>query len=203
MSAKPTTPRPGGPLVEDSDELEEMDERMVPLAQAIGQVILGAAGLEKLLLVEIVQRLANSSGLTDELAQQVSRLERRPAGPLLKSLRGLGFSDTLAADVDEVVERRNELVHRFLERPDVFEALSNGEGIEGVVESVQELARDINRLMNKIGPNAFGGAEEALGASLSEMFTTLRSIEPNVVEDGRLRRQIEMARLIDPASLKF
>jgi hypothetical protein len=62
----------------DSPGLEEMDPAFEPLAQAIGRAVLGAAMVERILLLDITQRLANNQGMTEALRQELGELERPP-----------------------------------------------------------------------------------------------------------------------------
>ena len=63
--------------------LDEMDDSLKPLAQAIGRAVLGAALVEKILLLDLAERLANRDGMTEELlgAETRTPFERQALGP--------------------------------------------------------------------------------------------------------------------------
>jgi hypothetical protein len=178
-------------------ELDPADPSVAPLLQAIGRAVLGAAALEKVLLVDIAQRQAARDGLAKQLARDLSRLERQPAGALLRTLCELGIPAELAAGIEDVIVRRNQLVHRLMEDAQLLAALG-GTGVNRAVERVDELAADCQRLINGIAPDAFAGAERALGAPLPELFQMLQGLDPETVDDERLRAQLELVCGMDP-----
>lgn len=182
-------------------ELNPVDEKFLPLAQAIGRAVLGAAGLEKVLLVDIAQRRAKTEGLTDQLGQQLSRLEAQPAGALLRTLRELGMPGDLADGIQDAIGRRNHLVHRFMEDPDVAAAFTTGEGVDRIVERVDELAADCQRLINEVAPVAFSSAEQALGTTLLDLVELAKSADLEAIEDDQLRAQLRLAQNIDADQL--
>jgi hypothetical protein len=175
-------------------ELDSADERLRPLLEAIGRAVLGAATLEKMLLVDIAQRRVTKDGFDDELSHTLSELEAQPAGRLLQHLRELGIAPELAGRINEVLKRRNRLVHHFLEDPEVLEAIWGNVSVDPFVDRVDELAADCQRLVNEIGPLAFSGAEKALGVELPELAQSLMRIDPESVEDEELRSQVESLR---------
>jgi len=77
--------------------------------QAIGRAVLFAAELEKVLLVEIAQRLVGCEGFSQHVGEELSGLERRPAGTLLERLKTFGLAPDLAGRIEHVIERRNRL----------------------------------------------------------------------------------------------
>lgn len=164
------------------------------MAESIGRAVLGAAALEKILLVDIAQRSVHRNGMRDELDRELTLLERRPAGDLLAKLRQLGIPEDLGERIGEVLRRRNQLVHHFLANPDVIAALNTGDGFEPFVDQVDQLAADCQGLIDEIGPLAFSGAQQALGATLPELAEAVLSIDPDSVEDEKLRAQLETAK---------
>lgn len=183
-------------------ELDPIEERLQPLAQAIGRAVLGAAALERLLVVDIAQRRATSAGVTKQLERELASLERKPAGRLLKVLRELAIPADLAGRIEEFVARRNWLVHRFMDDPDAFRAFATGHDIQPLVERVDQIAADCQALVNEIAPGAFSGAERALEAPFDELLTRLQALDPNEIDDDELRAQVEMARALDPSDFK-
>jgi hypothetical protein len=184
-----------------ASELDPVDKKLAPLAQAIGRAVLGAAALEKVLLVDIARRRAESEGLTLRLGQQLSRLELQPAGELLRTLRELGIPSDVANRIEEVIGRRNNLVHRFMEDREVAAVFMTGEGTDRIVERVDKLAADCQRLINEIGPSAFSGVEGVLGATLPELLAMAKSADLDAIEDDQLRAQLRWARDIDADQL--
>jgi hypothetical protein len=174
-------------------ELDPPDEAIKPLLQAIGRAVLGAAALEKVLLVDIVQRHAGQEGLSERLGNELSTLERQPAGALLNTLSKLGISPDLGGRIHAVIARRNQMVHHFMEDAEVMTALSTGR-VDHVVERVDEIAAACQRLVNQIAPSAFAGMEGALGATLPELIAALESVDLEAIADDRLRAQLSMVR---------
>jgi hypothetical protein len=114
---------------------------------------------------------------------------------LLGSLRGLGIPDDLAARLQDVIGRRNRLVHHVLEDAVVLEALIAG-NIDQVVDDIDALAADCQRLINDIAPVAFADAETALGAPLEHIVDIVNGIDPGTVVDERLRTQLAVVGLL-------
>ncbi|HEX8074772.1 MAG TPA: hypothetical protein VF545_07305 [Thermoleophilaceae bacterium] len=183
-------------------DLDPIEERLRPLAQAIGRAVLGAAALERILLLDLAQRRAAAEGLTKRLERELSTVEVQPAGALLKTLRQLDIPLDLAGRIQEVIGRRNQLVHRFMEDLDVAVAFSTGEGVDPIVERVDGLAADCQSLINEIAPEAFSGAGAALGQTLPELLEQVNAADLDVIEDDRLRAQLEWIRHLDLAELK-
>lgn len=182
-------------------DLDPIEEQLRPLAQAIGRAVLGAAALERVLLVEIAQRRAATGGLTKRLERELATLERKPAGRLLKTLRETGIPQDLAGRIEELIGRRNWLVHHFMEDGDVFLAFVTGHGLEPLVERVDRLASDCQALVNEIAPAAFSGAEQVLGATLEQLLEQLRVADLGEIEDDDLRAQLELLCTLDANEL--
>lgn len=185
-----------------ASNLDPIEERLQPLAQAIGRAVLGAAALERVLLVEIAQRRAASDGLTKRLEQELATLERKSAGKLLKALREIGIPQDLAERIGELIARRNWLVHHFMEDRDVFLAFVVGHGFEPLVERVDRLAADCQALINEIAPPAFSGAEQVLGATLEQLLEQLQAADLDEIEDDDFRAQLELLHNLDANELR-
>jgi hypothetical protein len=188
-------------LIMSNPDLDAIDPAISPLLEAIGRAVLGAAALERVLLVDIAQRRARNDGLGDELREQLARLETKPAGTLLATLRRLGMTADLATRTEDVVRRRNRLVHHFLDDPQTLTSLTNSEGVGALVDRVDALAADCQSLINDIAPIAFSGAEQVLGFRLRDFFEVAHGIDIGQVGDPLLRAQLELARSIDPDEL--
>jgi hypothetical protein len=154
----------------DDFELDSIDERAVPLVLAVGRLALGAAALEKVLLVDIVMRDFHLAGRwRDELMQELSELQGRSAGKLLGRLRELGISADVAERVDKVIRARNRVVHHLMEDVKVARAMQTGDGMEEVVADIDRIAIDCQQVVNELTLVAFPNMEAALGMTLPEL----------------------------------
>jgi hypothetical protein len=167
---------------------------------AIGRLVLGAAALEKVLLVDIVVReFHRDGGWRDEMVQELSDLEGRPAGKLLDRLRGFGIRPELADRVADVIRRRNRVVHHLMEDVKVATALQTGEGVEEIVADIDGIAIDCQQVVNELTLVAFPSLEEAIGKTLPELADDLGSIDPSSIEDMQMRQGVEFARVLRDA----
>jgi hypothetical protein len=183
------------------ESLDPLYPEFAPLAQAIGRAVLGVAGLEKVLLVEIAQRRAHSQPVAEKLGQELRQLETKPAGVLLKALRALGIPAATASRIQDVIEKRNQLVHRFAEFPGMLAAIAMRSGMAEIVRSVDAISIECQALINEIAPTAFGGAEGALGTSLPMLLEMARSVDLDTVDDAHLRSQLELIRQVPQEDL--
>jgi hypothetical protein len=165
----------------DDSRLDPMDEEFALLAQSIGRAVMGAAALEKVLLVDIVNRMAQR----EELEQELRELERRPGGKLLEKLRQLGLDIEMAARIQAAIVRRNTLIHHYMEEPEVMAALMTGAGIDALVRDVDSLAVECQQIVNLIAPDAFAGLQQFLGANLPQILHALTALDLDLVEDQR------------------
>lgn len=183
------------------DELDPVDERLAPVTQALGRAVLGAAALEKVLLVDIARRDADRQGLTDELSARLSRLERQSAGALLETLRTLGIDAAHANQIADVIHRRNLLVHHFMEAADVVDAFTRGERIDELVDRIDAVAADCQRIINEIAPPAFSGLETIFGVPIRTLLEQMHTVDLERITDKGLREQLRLARTIVPRDL--
>jgi hypothetical protein len=172
-----------------SGQLDPIDASLAPLAQSIGRAVLGAAALERVLLVDIARRQAERDGLREDFSDELSRLERRPAGTLLGRLRELGIAPELASDIGDVIRRRNDLVHHFMEDASFVAAFSGGD-LAPLIERVDALAGDCQKVINELVPRTFGELARALNVDLAEVFSALHAVDLDGVDDDHLRSQI-------------
>jgi hypothetical protein len=171
---------------------------------AIGRAVLVAAQLEKVLLVEIAHRLVGCEGFL-RADRELAGLERRPAGNLLRRLETFGLAPDLAARIQDVIGRRNRLIHHFLADSDVLAAMTGGDA-KPVIGRVDQLAADCQALINEIGPGAFSGVERVFGSRLSELFRALRAIDLEAPENAALpdavrRKVVALREAFDPDDL--
>ena len=162
--------------------------------------MVGAAALEKVMLVDISRRGALDEGFTQELGTELATLERRTAGQLLARLKQLGVDEPIATRVGEFIARRNEVVHDFMERPDVITAFVTGD-VADLVADLEDIAIACQQIVNEIAPPAFGAVEQLLGVSLESLVEHIRTIDLDTVVDEGLRRQIELAQMLTPERL--
>jgi hypothetical protein len=167
-------------MVDDS-QLDPMDESLVPLAVAVGRLVLGAAALEKVLLVDIVMRLFHSNPLAEELAAELTD----PA--------------ELARRVEKAIEGRNRVVHHLMEDASVAVALASGEGLHQVIADIDAIAVECQQVINELVVVAFPTLEKDLGKTLPELVEMVGTIDPETMTDPAVRQQIEFARAIRSA----
>ena len=179
-----------------------MDENLAPLAQSIGRAVMGAAALEKVLLVDIVNRMAQREGLREQLERELHELERRSGGKLLEKLKELGLPDDLATRILAAIVRRNRLIHHYMEEPKVMMALMTGTGFEDLVAEVDDLAVECQQIINLIAPDAFAGLQQALGASVPELIDAIKNLDSQRVENPTLRQQLQTLQQLDLSQLQ-
>jgi uncharacterized protein YutE (UPF0331/DUF86 family) len=186
----------------DDSSLDPMDENLAPLAQSIGRAVMGAAALEKVLLVDIVNRMAHREGLREQLELELHELERRSGGKLLEKLKELGLPDDLAARILAAIVRRNRLIHHYMEEPEVMMALMTGAGVEDLVAEVDELAVECQQIINLIAPDALAGLQRALGATIPELIDAIKNLDSQRVENPTLRQQLQTLQQLDLSQLQ-
>ncbi|MHB1808124.1 MAG: hypothetical protein ACYCU0_02365 [Solirubrobacteraceae bacterium] len=179
----------------------EPDDEHVPLLTALGRAIVGAAVLEKFLLLELVRLRGENEGLTEELAADVEGLERLTAGGLLKQLRKLGLPSDLDVRIADAIDRRNQLVHHLMEDAEIVKAIQDDDGLDNAVRRVEQLALDCGRLGVELMAVAVPRLEALLGMSLAQIRTILRSIDVNTIEDPLMRQQLEAVQAISDLDL--
>lgn len=175
------------------DELGPIDPAIEPLLLSIGRAVLGAAALEKVLLVDIANRRAQRDGFVLDLGNDLSRLERLPAGALLQTLQQLGIDEDLAGRISELIGRRNRLVHGFMEDAEVIAAFERGDVVP-LVQRVDDIALDCQRVVNQLAPSAFAGLEQLFGIPLEQLIDVVLTIDPDSIADTRLRDQLSLLR---------
>lgn len=180
---------------------DQYDEFFEPLSLSLGHLVFAAMTLERAMLVDLVQRRVFRDGAEEVFGKQlVVRLERMPAGALLQALRELGYEPDLAAEIAAVIDRRNRFVHRLFDDPEFLEAFASRQGIDPLVARVEALIADIHAVTMRLEPQVSAGAEAMFGRSAPELLELLREFDPQEIEEGELRRQLEALRRI-PESL--
>lgn len=167
------------------------DELFEPLALSIGRMVVGAAVLEKALLVDLIRRRVGRDGASEVFGRHlVSQLERQPAGALLKSLRKLGFEKDLAEEIAEVIVGRNHFVHHLFDDPAFIKAFATREGVDQIVQRVERLTEALYRVVKKVEPGMISGAEAMFGQSGTDLLQAIKQGNPDEI-DNDLREQFE------------
>jgi hypothetical protein len=107
------------PVIDDP-ELDPLEEALLPLAASVGRMVLGVAALEKVLLVDIAMRMFHDRPIAEELAAELTYLERRSGAPRSQAVSALGMKQ----------RRRVRRVHSLLRSLAMTRAivLSRGSG---------------------------------------------------------------------------
>jgi len=179
-----------------------MDDVFAPLAQSIGRAVMGAAALEKVLLVDIVNRMAQREELRAGLERELRDLERRPGGKLLEKLRQLGLNAEMATRIEAVIRGRTRLIHHYIEEPEVMAALMTETGVDALIKDVDSLAVECQQIVNLIAPDAFIGLQQFLGANVPQLVQALTSLDVDLIEDPTLRQQLAALKNLDPTQLR-
>lgn len=174
----------------------EPDEEGAPLSVAIGRAVVGAAALEAALTLEAARLLhaehARSGDDTDStLPKELSRLDKLPAGELLKRLRKLGLPGELDKRIDDVIRRRNDLVHRPFEDPELARAVAGRGNVNDVVKRIERLALDCGELAVELEIFAIPKLLELTGQSPEALIELIKAVDPSTISDPRERRQLQ------------
>lgn len=100
----------------------------------------------------------------------------------------------MALRIDDVIRRRNDLIHRPLESYDVVAAIMTGNGMDAVVRRVETISEDCDKLAREILPTAYPVIEQVSGRSFEELAATLMSLDVERLEDDEVRAELERAR---------
>jgi hypothetical protein len=195
MNAPEPRPRVTGWFVEP-------DEKAVPLLHAMGLVIWAAQALEKSLLLELARLRAERDGQFPP-EPELSKLEYLTAGPLLDQLRKLDLPGDLAERISDAIDRRNQLMHRAFEDPEMVAAIARGKGLDTVVSRVERLAIDCGELAVELQLVAGARVEAMLEMPQAEMAQVLASIDLAQISDPRWRAQLEAVRALGDADLSL
>lgn len=180
----------------------ELEKKLAPLLRAIGRMVLAVASLEKLLLGYIAQDAAMSSEDHSEIAKRITELEKRPAGILVSELSKLNLHRAVSARLADVVTRRNDVVHHFMETPDAALALQSGDHLEPLLARIDGVTNDCANLIGELYPEALRGMNLLAGGSLADLVDEIRDIDPAMIDDEQMRAAAVYARSIDASSLR-
>ena len=180
--------------------MDEPDERAEPLLRAMGRLVWGAASLEKVLLQVIASLRAERDGQFPS-SKELSRLESASAGQLLEVLKTLDLPDDLAARIAGTIDRRNAIIHRPIEDPEVVQAVVKGENVDAVVTRVEQVALDCGQIAVELQAVTGPRLENMLGTTRDELVGLLASIDLESVADARSRQQLEAIRALGGTDL--
>lgn len=183
----------------------ELDEPAIPFLTALGQVIVAAAALEGNLRLELARLLfAAQAGQEvtggNTLREQVAELETLTAGQLLGRLRERGLPEDLEQRIDDAVSRRNRLVHRPFEDPQLVMAIAGTEAPDDAIGKLQQLALDCAALSAELQLFALPKIEASLGASKKELFDLVLSLDPAQIQQQVERAQVEAIQALGSAA---
>jgi hypothetical protein len=178
------------------------DEGVATLLRAIGRLVWGANLLETVLRLLVIQLREERDGQYPT-GEEFARLEEASAGRLLSLLRGLHIPSDLEGRIDEVIKRRNEVVHRMFEMPEIIAAVVSGEGIDEAAQQIERVALDCGKIGVELFAVAGSALEAKVGKTPAELAELLAGINLEEVKDARSRRQLESIRALDGVDLTF
>jgi hypothetical protein len=181
-------PRVTGYFVEDPEG--------IPLSVAIGRAVVGAGSLEAALRLEAARLLhaqlaASGVDVDSTLPNELSKLEKLTSGGLLEKLRKLGLPRELDNRIADAVDRRNDLVHRTFEDPELARAIGGEGDIDAVVKRIERLALDCGELALELEMFAIPKLLEMTGTSPAELIDLIKGIDPGTITDLGERKQLE------------
>jgi hypothetical protein len=174
----------------------EPDEEGIPLSMAIGRAVVGAAALESALRLEAARLLhlkhaAREDASDSTLLKELAGLDELTAGGLLRKLKELGMPADLKPRIKDAIDRRNDLVHRTFEDPELARAITKKESVEAVVQRIERLALDCGELAVELEMFAIPKALKLTGRSLEEVVVLVTAQDPRTITDPRERKQLE------------
>jgi TDG/mug DNA glycosylase family protein len=181
------------------------DEAATLFLTALGQAIVAAAALEGNLRLELTRLLfaaqtgqEASGGKT--LGEQVAELENLTAGRLLSRLRERGLPDELERRISDAISRRNRMVHRLFEDPQLVKAMAGTGVADEAVATLQQLALDCAALSAELHLFAMPKIETSIGASKEELLDFVLSLDPAQIQQELEREQVEALQELGNAS---
>lgn len=178
------------------------DEGVDALLRAVGRLVWGANLLETVLRLLVIHLREERDG-EYPAGEEFARLEQASAGRLLGLLRGLHIPADLEGRIDEVIDRRNEVVHRMFEMPEMVAAMVGGEGMDAVVQQIEAVALDCGSIGVELFTVAGAALEVKMGKTPAELAELLAQVPLEAVEDARSRRQLESIRAMGGVDLTF
>lgn len=183
-----------------SGYIDEPDERSDPLLRAMGQLVWGASALEKVLLLVIALLCAERDGEFPS-PKKLAQLEHAPAGALFRELKTLDLPADLDRRIADAIDRRNRVIHRAVEDPEIVRAIVGGESIDPVVKRVQQTAIDCGQIAVELQAVASPRLEKMLGKTQNELLALLAAVNLETVGDVRSREQLEAIQALGDTDL--
>ena len=193
-------PSPLENLPEITGYMDEPDARSEPLLRAMGQLVWAAAALEKVLLLVIALLRVERDGAFPS-AKELARLERAPAGVLFGELQKLDLPADLDQRIADAIDRRNRVIHRPIEDPEIVRAIVGGESIDPVTERVQQVALDCGKIAVELQAVVGPRLEKMLGKTQTELMAIVAEADLESIGDARSRQQVEAIRALGGADL--
>jgi double-stranded uracil-DNA glycosylase len=162
----------------------------------LGRAVLGAAALEFNLRLELARLLIaardDEEVASDErLGKRLAEISTLTAGRLRGQLRDRGLPPDLDRRIDDVVSRRNRVVHHLFEDPRLVRAARDDEAEDEAVAYLEELALDCAGLSLELQAFAIPRIEARLGASGAQLLDVVLSADPTRIEGRAEREQLE------------
>ncbi len=167
------------------------DKRHEAIASVIGATVIAAASLEKSLLGAVILREGGVASLTPK---QITIFESETGGQLLGRLRGKGMDAPLVDRADDLIKRRNKLIHGLFEDVDVARAMTHGDGFDELRDGIEQLGMECHALSQELQLDHKRAVEDGFGMSLSEIATAFMKVNPSVIEDPAQREELERVR---------
>ncbi len=123
-------------------------------------------------------------------------------GRLAGKLRNLGLEHSLVSRVEEVVRRRNHVVHHLLKEPATLRAVFKGEGMAEVVTDLEELASEIRSVGDAIARPAFAGMDALLPLPVTEAIEKIQALDIQEEDPAPLKELAAFAEFVDPEALR-
>jgi len=201
MDSENSVPAEADPRPPVTGMFVEPDEEGARLFLAIGRAVVGAGALEAALRVEAA-RLLYTRAVTDNpagastLGQELRQLDKLPAGGLRTVLQSLGVPEDLDQRIKDAIDRRNDLVHRAFEDPELARAINDAGNIDTVIERIDQLALDCGELAVELQVFSVPKLFELTGRSPAEVLDLVTGVDPTTVTDPRERKQLEAVRAL-------
>jgi hypothetical protein len=195
MDSENSVPAEADPRPRVTGTFVEPDEEGAHLFLAIGRAVVGASALEAALRVEAA-RLLYTSAVTDPagastLGQELRQLDKLPAGGLRTVLQRLGVPEDLDQRIKDAIDRRNDLVHRPFEDPELARALNDAGNMDTVIERIDQMALDCGDLAVELQMFSVPKLFQLAGHSPAEVVDLVKGVDPTAVTDPLERKQLE------------
>jgi double-stranded uracil-DNA glycosylase len=174
----------------------ELEEQAIPFLAGLGQVVVAAAALESNLRLELACCIAAAETGQEStggkaLGEQVAKIETLTAGQLLRRLSEKGLPEELERRIDDVISRRNRLIHHLFEDPRLVNSVVQTEAADDAVEQLQRLALDCAALSVELQMFALPKIESLTGVSKEQLLDSVLSLDAAQIPQQAKREQLE------------